>query len=400
MHKRLALAIFGAIALVSEGKITVWCLLGKKAGDNTQVLALARELGFGYIEKTIVARPWELLTHLTAGATLAGIEQPDSSPLEAPWPDLVIGAGRRNEPVARWIKQQSGGRARLVHIGRPWAPLATWDLVVTTPQYFLPQQDNILHNTLPLHRMPEDELAGAGERLRPQLAGLPRPWIGVLMGGDSGRFVMTVEKGERLGAMATDLAAAAGGALLVTDSPRTPGSAGDALQAQLSGPHFCYRWGDAGDNPYRGLLALADAFVVTGESMSMLGEAAAMGKPLFIFDLGDGEANWWSLAHSYRYKPLSHRFAMRFGPHRMRRDIGNIQSAMVGNGSAAWLEPAMISAAAAGLKEPSASLKEPSALPKERQSAGPTAIRETASGTAGDELHRTVRAVRQIVMPR
>jgi mitochondrial fission protein ELM1 len=364
---------------VSEGKITVWCLLGRKAGDNTQVLALARELGFGYVEKAIVARPWELLTHLGLQVTLAGIEQAESSPLDAPWPDLVISAGRRNEPVARWIKQQSGYRARLVHIGRPWAPLSTWDLVVTTPQYFLPQQDNILHNTLPLHRMPEVELAAAGERLRSRLADLPRPWIAVLMGGDSGRFVMTAGKGERLGAMANDLAAAAGGALLVTDSPRTPGPAGDALQAQLSAPHFCYRWGDAGDNPYRGLLALADAFVVTGESMSMLGEAAAMGVPLFIFDVGDGEARWWSLAHSYRYKPLSHRLAMRFGPQRMRRDIGNIQSALVGSGRAAWLEPAMIPSAAAVLKVSDA------AIP-------------AARGTADDELRRAAQAVRQLLL--
>jgi mitochondrial fission protein ELM1 len=378
------LAIFGAIALVSEGKITVWCLLGKKAGDNTQVLALASELGFGYIEKTIVARPWELLAHLALQITLAGIEQARSSPLAAPWPDLVISAGRRNEPVARWIKQQSGGSTRLVHIGRPWAPLATWDLVVTTPQYFLPQQDNILHNTLPLHRMPEVELAAAGERLRSRLVDLPRPWIALLMGGDSGRFVMTAEKGRRLGAMANDLAVAAGGALLVTDSPRTPGPAGDALQAQLSAAHSCYRWGDAGDNPYRSLLALADAFVVTGESMSMLGEAAAMGKPLFIFDLGDGEARWWSLAHSYRYKPLSHRLAMRFGPQRMRRDIGNIQSALVDSGRASWLKPAMIPAAAGALKASDAAT---AAIPAARE-------------TADDELQRAALAVRRLVLPR
>ena len=366
---------------MSKGKIKVWCLLGRKAGDNTQVLALAGELGFGYVEKAIAARPWELLTHLTGHATLAGIEQAQSSPLEAPWPDLVISAGRRNEPVARWIKQQSGGMARLVHIGRPWAPLSTWDLVVTTPQYFLPQQDNILHNTLPLHRMPEAELASAGDSLRPRLVDLPRPWIAVLMGGDSGRFVMTAEKGERLGSMVNDLATAAGGALLVTDSPRTPGLAGDALQAQLTAPNFCYRWGNTGDNPYRGLLALADAFVVTGESMSMLGEAAAMGRPLFIFDVGDGEARWWSLAHSYGYKPLSHRLAMRFGPLRMRRDIGNIQSALVGSGRATWLEPAMIPSAAAALQ------------------ASDTAI-PAARGMADNELQRAAQAVRQLVLPR
>ena len=224
---------------MGENQITVWCLLGKKAGDNTQVRALAQELGFGYAEKFITARSWELLSHLGPGVTLAGIDRSQSSALEAPWPDIVISAGRRNEPVARWIRRQSGGSARLVHIGRPWAPLDTWDLVVTTPQYFLPQQANILHNSLPLHRVSADDLQSAGAQIQPVLADLPRPWIAVLMGGDSGRFVMTRRKGQLLGSLAQDLAAASGGSLLVTDSARTPVAAGDALQAQLQSPHFC-----------------------------------------------------------------------------------------------------------------------------------------------------------------
>ena len=102
-------------------------------------------------------------------------------------------------------------------------------------------------------------------------------------------------------------------------------------------PNFSYRWGQAGDNPYEGFLALADAFVVTGESMSMLGEASATGKPLYIFDMGDGETPWWQSAHNFRYKPLSHRLAMALGPRRMRRDVGKIQQALVASGQAQWL---------------------------------------------------------------
>jgi mitochondrial fission protein ELM1 len=368
---------------VDEAKITVWCLLGRKAGDNTQVLALAQALGWDYQEKHILARPWELLVHLAPGPTLAGIDRATSTPLAAPWPDLVITAGRRNEQVAHWIRQQSAGRSRLVHIGRPWAPLDSWDLLVTTPQYFLPQQDNILHNTLPLHRLLDADLDAAGDMLRPQLADLPRPWIALLVGGDSGRFVMTPSKGASLGSLANELAEASGGSLLVTDSPRTPAGAGDALQTQLRAPHLCHRWPGAGDNPYRGLLALADAFIVTGESMSMLGEAVATGRPLYIFDVGDGNTPWWQLAHNFRYKPLSHRLAMRIGPRRMRRDIGNIQSALVEHGSAAWLDQAQIKAAAQRLREQS--LHAPSA----RQAA-----------QAELELSLAAQAVRQLVISR
>jgi mitochondrial fission protein ELM1 len=359
----------------------VWCLLGRKAGDNTQVRALADELGYGYEEKQILARPWELLAHLLPAPSLAGIDRGASSALLPPWPDLVISAGRRNEPVARWIKKQSGGSSALVHMGRPWASLAEWDLVVTTPQYFLPRQANILHNRLPLHRLNRRQLQAAGESLRPQLAGLPRPWIAVLVGGDSGRFVLTPAKGKRLGELADRLAGACHGSLLLTDSPRTPAAAADALLERLSVPHYCYRWGSGGSNPYRGLLALADAFVVTGESMSMLGEAAAMGRPLFIFDVGDGAVPWWQLAHSYRYKPLSHRLAMSLGPERMRREIGNIQAELVASGRARWLEPDSVETLALEVS-------------------APVTAADGAGSLAEEELQRTAAAVRRLVTAR
>lgn len=366
------------MAQANAKSIAVWCLLGKKAGDNTQVRALADELGYGYEEKYIQARPWELLAHLGEGIGLSGIDRKKSSSLSAPWPDLVISAGRRNEPVARWIKRQSGDRARLVHMGRPWAALIEWDLVVTTPQYFLPQEHNILHNSLPLHRLARAQLSEDGRNLRARIDALPRPWIAVLVGGDSGRFVFTREKGGRLGELANLLAAGSGGSLLLTDSPRTPAAAMDELQRRLTVPNDCYRWGKGGANPYRGLLALADAFVVTGESMSMLGEAAAMGRPLYVFDIGDREPAWWRLPHSYRYKPLSHRLAMRFGPLRMRREIGNIQTALVASGRACWLEPETVAG-------------------ESQQKIAPIVIESEMDPRAAEELCRTAAAVRQLL---
>jgi mitochondrial fission protein ELM1 len=353
----------------------VWCLLGRKAGDNAQVLALADELGFEHEEKNIMAQPWELLTHLKLQVTLAGIDRANSSPLEAPWPELIITAGRRNEPVARWIKLQSGGTARLVHIGRPWAPLETYDLIVTTPQYFLPRRSNILHNRLPLHRLLPYELESAAASLLPGLEGLPRPWIGLLVGGNSGKFVFTEAKGRRLGHLASSLAGQNGGSLLVSDGPRTPKLTADALESSLTVLHYSYRWGRSTENPYRGMLALADAFVVTGDSMSMLSEARAMGKPLYIFDMGDGRTPWWKLLHNYRYKPLSHHLGMGLGSERMRRDVGKIQQSLIDAGDAIWLDESSVE----GELVPTS----------RRQGAGPN-----------EELKLTAEAVRRLLLPR
>ena len=47
-----------------------------------------------------------------------------------------------------------------------------------------------------------------------------------------------------------------------------------------------YEWrAGAAENPYFGLLAHADAFVVTGDSMSMITEVARLNRPLAIYPL-------------------------------------------------------------------------------------------------------------------
>ena len=83
---------------MAKGEITVWCLLGRKAGDNTQVRALAAELGCGCEEKRILARPWELLVHLGPRASLAGIDRAASSPLAAPWQKTRRRSGGKSRP--------------------------------------------------------------------------------------------------------------------------------------------------------------------------------------------------------------------------------------------------------------------------------------------------------------
>ena len=326
----------------------VWLLTGHKAGDNTQVVALAEALRWPFELKRFAYQPWELLSNRLLGVTLAGIDRAGSSPLEPPWPDLVITAGRRNEPVARWIRRQAGGRTRLVHVGRPWAPLDVFDLIVVTPQYFLPQRPNILPIDLPLHRITQAALDEVASHWGDRFAHLERPCWSVMLGGDSGPFVFTADKAVRLARWLTDCVRNGGGSVLVTNSARTPESAYAAFLATLEAPLSVFRWGDpAEENPYQAYLALADRLVVTGESMSMLAEASATGKPLYIFDLSDCPAGddraardcrpWWRQRHNLRYKPLSHHLAMALAPRRMRRDVSRIQERLVASGRAVWV---------------------------------------------------------------
>lgn len=326
----------------------VWVLLGHKAGDNHQLLALAGALGWPCEHKQLVYRSTELLTNLLLGGNLAGVNRSASSPLQPPWPDLVLTAGRRNEPVARWIQRQADGRTRLVHVGRPWARLDRFDLIVTTPQYQLPARANVLYNALPLHHLDVDRLAAAAAQWAPQLVHLPHPWFGLLVGGPSGPYRFSPATGERLGRAASELARSAGGALLVTTSARTPPATADALLTALTVPYYSFRWtAGSQDNPYFGYLALADAFIVTSDSISMLAEACATGQPVHIFDLAEPATRGqslrtrlnaaWQRLRYFRHQVLVHWLLMRIGPRRMRREVRVLHERLCAEGRATWL---------------------------------------------------------------
>ena len=335
-----------AACLENPVETRVWLLQSDRAGDNNQVLALGERLGLPATLKRVVYRPAVLLPKIIAARSsnllLAGVDRSRSTPLTPPWPELVISAGREMEPVARWIRRQAGGRTRLVHMGRPWAPLEAFDLVISTPQYALPERGNVLVIDLPLHRVTRDRLAAEAAAWAPQFAVLPGPRTAVLLGGDSGSFVFNPRKGAELGRLVNDRARAEGGSLLVTDSARTAPETFEAFRAELTVPSYVYRWQEgAAANPYFAFLGLADRLVTTGESVSMLAEASVTGKPLLIYDLAepvpDGANRLSRLRASLRYHALRDRFAHFFGPAYMQRDIGVIQRQLVDSGRAAWL---------------------------------------------------------------
>src|SRR5262249_45375295 len=98
--------------------------------------------------------------------------------------------------------------------------------------------------------------------------------------------VLDTATAHRLGAAASATAQQSGGSLLITTSARTLPEAVTALFEAVSGNCFRHRWQPgAKDNPYLAYLALADSFILTGDSASMLAEACATGKRVAMFEL-------------------------------------------------------------------------------------------------------------------
>lgn len=259
----------------------IWVLEGQKAGDNAQGRELAARVG-GHIEtRRLRYNRLCKVPNFVLGESLVSLDRRTSDALAAPWPDLVIGVGRRSVPVARWIRKQSGGRSRLVQIGRPRARLDLFDLVITTPQYGLPSAPNVIELALPITPRP----AAADDEENGIFTTLAKPVIAVLVGGPMKPLMMGPPEIARLAGDVSTLARELKGSLVIIGSPRTPSGTVESLAAILSVPHRIFPWKAGEPNPYRPALRIAAHFVVTSDSVSMLAEALGTGKPVDVFRL-------------------------------------------------------------------------------------------------------------------
>jgi len=323
----------------------IWLLDAYRAGERGQVRALVDALGWPCETKVLRYRKHAVFPHVLGQATLRGIEPGSAATLQPPWPDLVITSGVRNEPVCRWIREQSGGRTRYVHVGRPWAPLDTFDLVITTPQYRVPARANVLNNILTLHGVTTERLAAARKQWEGTFSQLPRPRFAVIVGGHSGPFTLGAKAGARLGREASQLARAQGGSLLVTTSSRTSEEATAALEASVTGPHYFYRFrGNDPDNPYMGILAWADRLIVTADSIAMLSEACATGKPVKMFDLGGMRGPRDESSRDFRLGGALYAFMLRRLWKPLSRDITLVHDKLREAGCAAWMDEVPVTA--------------------------------------------------------
>jgi uncharacterized protein len=266
-----------------------WVLHDGKAGMRSQALGLAEATGFQLTEITLDIRPpWSVLPPqlwVLPRYALSGCK----AQFVPPWPDLVIGCGRNTVIPVLAIRRISGGRPFLAQVQDPRLRRSEFDLLVV-PEHDRLRGPRVIVSRGAMHRVTPTRLAAERRRF-PALAAMPRPILAVLLGGSNKSYRLTP---GRLGEIADAIAAVlreCGGSALVTPSRRTGKEGRKLLQDRLVGLSAAI-WDGAGDNPYFAYLALADAFMVTADSVSMISEAAATGKPVHILELNGGNAKF------------------------------------------------------------------------------------------------------------
>jgi uncharacterized protein len=285
----------------------VWVVFGEKAGDNAQLRVVCDALGWPVEERRIAMRERWVRGKPLVRASLHHVDLERSDRLEPPWPDLLITAGRRLSMVALWVRAQSEQRTRIALLTMPRRLARRFDLIVASAQYRAPRRTNVVRIGLPLMRVDPRAVTTAAGTWRSRLTDLKRPITALLVGGPTKPVTFDAAVARELAAGATRIAAGQGGSLFVTTSRRTPGEVTDALASGLPDGARLYRWQpDPRDNPYLALLGLADGFIVTSDSVTMMVEVARLGRPLAVFELPRAPgARWrdWSSARDLRAIP-------------------------------------------------------------------------------------------------
>jgi uncharacterized protein len=292
----------------SENVPVVWVLHDGKPGMASQALGLAEATGFRFVEKQLsVRRPWAWLPPQLWLAPLRAANE-GGVRLAPPWPDLVIGCGRHSAMPALAIRRASGGRTFAAQIQDPRVGRGEFDLL------FVPEHDRLrgpraVVTRGAIHRVTPARLAAEARRF-PTLAGLRRPILGVLIGGANRSYRLSLDRLAGIAEAIARILRASGGSAVVTPSRRT-GAAGIALLRERLAGLPAEIWDGRGDNPYYAYLAVADALLVTADSVSMVSEAAATGKPVHIVELEGGDAKFCRFHAGMREAGITRPFAGR-----------------------------------------------------------------------------------------
>jgi uncharacterized protein len=303
-------ASFASVSLAREVSAvpTVWVLHDGKAGMRSQALGLGEATGFHLVERPLVIRPpWSVLPPQVW--PLSRYAVPRGGVLFAPpWPDVVIGCGRNTVIPALAIGRASGGRTFLAQVQDPHFRRSEFDLILV-PEHDRLRGPRVVVSRGAIHRVTSQLLAAERERF-PALAAMPRPILAVLLGGSNKVYRLTLGRLAEIATAIVALLHESGGSALVTPSRRTGAAGLKLMQGRLAGLPVAI-WDGTGANPYFSYLALADGFLVTADSVSMISEAAATGKPIHVLELDGGSPKFARFHYLMRQAGITRPFAGR-----------------------------------------------------------------------------------------
>ncbi|MDR6290929.1 hypothetical protein E9232_003455 [Inquilinus ginsengisoli] len=281
--------------------IRCWIVSESKAGTIAQCRGVAEKLGVA-AETRLVHRPDPAKTGLARrlNRRWTHIRNVHLNRIRPPWPDLAISCGRQAEPAVLAASRRSGGTIFTVHLQIPTAGFDRFDLCFVGRHDWRPEfdgRDNILPMVGAPHRVDAALVASHRAAAEQRFGALPGRRAAVIIGGPNPGYAFSLARIDTIIGQLRALQEA-GWSLLVTTSRRSDPSVLPKLQQRLD-PASAFVWDRVSENPYFQYLAIADAVLVTVDSITMTCEAASTGKPVYSIPLDEKPGTYLEKFHRF-----------------------------------------------------------------------------------------------------
>jgi mitochondrial fission protein ELM1 len=289
----------------------IWILLGEKPGDNAHVLSIANALSLPFKTVVLPSRKSKKALKFIFRPAIAHCVNPlENLDKTTQWPEIILTTGRNLAMAALWFQRKANYKPKVVligwpHIGFSFRSESYWasqlSLIIYSGVERLPDSANVLATRLPQI----GSVDAPGDTIKKDdLSALAI----LLVGGPTSQFVMPVSTiasvlNESVKLLTTE-------SLHIVTSRRTPDDVLGYLRNHLPEKSLLHEWGASDKtNMYTDLLNDADRIVVTGDSISMLMDAATRAKPMSIAVLPYRNTlarlqDWVNLEHNIREKPI------------------------------------------------------------------------------------------------
>jgi mitochondrial fission protein ELM1 len=271
----------------------IWVLGDDRIGNTNQAIALACELNkdfdlikleyncFGKLPNFILQ--WYPI-HIPRKLLHSLVEKILSSN-NLSIPQIIITAGRRAAPLAIYLKKKLEDKVKLIQIMRPCIAYDKFDIVIL-PSHDVVRQEatNVVKITGALTNIAAKLTEGKIE-LKKHYPTLGK-FIAVIIGGNSKNYNFSAKDGMLFASLLNETYKSTGLPFFISFSRRTPEPVKRVIKSNLPTSRIIYdpsllhklRF-----NPYIGMLGNAEYVISTADSISMCSDAAACGKPLYIF---------------------------------------------------------------------------------------------------------------------
>ena len=277
---------------------TCWAISDDKIGNQKQAQGLAKAVGFKTSNKIIsLKQPWRSIPAFFWPPMIMPINEINGhrNKLIKPWPELIISCGRQSVGIAAVIKRMAGNDITAVHIQNPRVNIAKFDLIAV-PEHDNLNGKNIISTIGSLGMVNCQSLKDAAVKYKTRFSHLPRPLIAVAIGGSNSIYTLDKAQILQISSQLKKIATDTGGSLLITVSRRTGIECENILRKELKNIDGEF-WSGDGDNPYLGYLGSADHVIVSCDSVNMISEACATGKPVYIIKMPAKRKNKFEKFH-------------------------------------------------------------------------------------------------------